>query len=84
VKNVEKPILDLPANAYWTVSTRKVCFTRSREEREERQKWGENIQSAEELTGFLVLRFFSYSIFKKLSGFRLKGAAGMTECGDSL
>ncbi len=42
----------LPANAYWTVRTPKVCFTRSREGREERQKWGENIQFSEELTGF--------------------------------
>jgi len=31
-----------------------------------------------------VLRFLSYSISQKLSGFRLKSTAGMTECGDSL
>jgi hypothetical protein len=31
-----------------------------------------------------VLRFLSYSIFQKLSGFRLKSTAGMTECGGSL
>lgn len=31
-----------------------------------------------------VLRFFSYSIFQKPSGFRLKSSAGMTECGGLL
>ncbi len=32
----------------------------------------------------LVLRFSSYSIFQKPSGFRLKSSAGMTECGGLL
>jgi hypothetical protein len=41
-------------------------------------------ENAERTKIQLVLRFLSYSIFQKLSGFRLKSTAGMTECGGSL